>query len=144
MKYRQAVTADIPAFCRIEQAQPRAAQWTFADWQSELNHPASYVLCAQDAVDLVGFVAVRLSAGVCEIVNVAVSPVYCRHGIGQALLSQAISWVRAHGGERVTLEVGVTNLPAVHLYKKVGFTQVGTRRKFYNGNEDALILGLTL
>ena len=142
MKYRQAVLTDIPAFCRIEKAQPRAAQWTAEGWQTEILAGTSYVLCAEQEGAVIGFVALRLVADTCEILNVAVDPAYTRQGIGKALLQQAITWVTTRGARYVTLEVGRANLPAQRLYQQAGFKQIGERKKFYSEQEDALILGL--
>ena len=47
------------------------------------------------------------------------------------------------GVESIFLEVRVTNLPAIRLYKSVGFMEIGIRKGYYPGipsREDALIL----
>ena len=144
MKYRLAQSSDISSLCCLESKQPRAAQWNSAAWQTELADRSAYILCAQDEEEVVGFIALRLAAGVCEILNVAVAPSHNRQGVGQALLHQAVKWVKNQGGEQITLEVGATNMPALGLYQKMGFKQVGIRKNFYNGSEDALILALQL
>ena len=41
----------------------------------------------------------------------------------------------------ITLEVRVSNIPAINLYEKFGFSSVGVRKKYYqDNNEDALIM----
>jgi ribosomal-protein-alanine N-acetyltransferase len=43
----------------------------------------------------------------------------------------------------IFLEVRVSNMPAIHLYDKLGFNEIGLRRDYYpdsNGREDALVL----
>ena len=45
------------------------------------------------------------------------------------------------GAQRITLEVRVSNAVAQNLYRKYGFTVVGTRRRYYSdNNEDAYIM----
>ncbi len=140
MIYRPASLTDVKALEAIELVQPRCAGWKSAGWQSELKVPVSYVLCAEMTHQVVGFIALRFTLGVGEIVNIGVAPAYTRQGIGRALLQQVLSWVRARGGGHLSLEVGVTNLPAIRLYEQTGFVQVGLRRNFYPGPEDALVM----
>ena len=144
MIYRPAVAEDIAALVQLEHQQPRCAQWNSNDWKTELAEKSAYVLCAKTDGVLAGFVALRLAAGVCEMLNVGVCAAYQRQGIGLALLTHALSWVREHGGQTVTLEVGAQNAAAIGLYQKAGFTPVGVRKQFYDSGEDALIMGKTL
>lgn len=141
MKFRFALQTDIPALAEIEKCQPRCAGWGKTGWQGEISQPASCIWCAEENAQLVGFVALRLAAGMCEILNVGVSPEFVRRGVGTALLTQALAWVRTHGGQRVTLEVGAGNTAAVALYRKAGLAEIGRRKQFYSSGEDALIMG---
>ena len=144
MKYRQATLADYKDLGLLERQQPRAAQWGESGWKTELTNRAAYVLCAQKDDEIVGFVALRLAVDVGEILNVAVSPAYCRQHIGEELLRRCLAWASSRGVEQITLEVGAGNLPALCLYYKLGFVQVGVRKNFYQNNEDAFILKLSL
>ena len=144
MKYRIAQLADIPGFVAIEKSQPRCAQWTAQDWQTELADASAYVLCACEQDQVIGFVSLRLAGGVGEILNVGVLPEVTRQGVGFMLLDAVLEQARQRGGESLTLEVGKNNAPAVKLYQKAGFKQVGVRKNFYPNNEDALIMGRTL
>lgn len=144
MKFRFALQTDIPKLVAIEKRQPRCAGWGENGWQAELNQPAACIWCAEENARLMGFVALRLAAGMCEILNVGVSPEFVRRGVGTALLMQALAWVRTHGGQRVTLEVGAGNTAAVALYRKAGLTEIGRRKNFYSSGEDALLMGCDL
>ena len=142
--YRPAARTDIPGLVDIERQQPRCAQWGETGWTQELAEKSAYILCAQSGEKVVGFVALRLAADVCEVLNVGVAVASAQQGIGFSLLSQALAWVRAHGGKTVTLEVGAQNAAATHLYQKAGFTRLGMRKQFYASGEDAWIMGKTL
>ena len=144
MNYCVAVLTDVPALAAIEQAQPRCAQWGVKGWQTEMAEKAACIWCAREQNRLVGFVALRLVAGVGEILNVGVAPEFARRGIATALLKSALDWARTQGGKQLTLEVGSRNGPAIALYQKAGFKQVGVRKNFYADNEDALIMGSNL
>ena len=54
---------------------------------------------------------------------------------------------RQHDADTVMLEVRPSNEPALGLYQKHGFNEIGVRRNYYpanEGREDALILALSL
>ena len=52
---------------------------------------------------------------------------------------------RRDGCERITLEVRESNTPAISLYKKLGYVNVGIRRSFYkNPVENALLMDFIL
>ena len=44
----------------------------------------------------------------------------------------------------ITLEVNEQNIPAINLYKKFNFEQVGIRKKYYNNSQNAVIMTLKL
>ena len=47
--------------------------------------------------------------------------------------------------ERITLEVRESNTPAISLYKKLGYVNVGIRRSFYkNPVENSLLMDFIL
>lgn len=78
-----------------------------------------------------GFVLARAAAGEAEILTIAVSPDWQGHGLGRRLMDAVLS--RAHGDrvEAVFLEVDETNAPAIALYRRLGFYQVGGRPDYY-------------
>ena len=46
----------------------------------------------------------------------------------------------AEGVTDITLEVRVSNDPAIALYRSFGFEEAGVRRRYYQDGEDALIM----
>jgi GNAT superfamily N-acetyltransferase len=52
----------------------------------------------------------------------AVAEAHQRKGLGKALLTQALLAAQAQGVEFVELAVTAENIPAVHLYRRFGFT----------------------
>ena len=144
MTLRPAVALDAPRLAQIEEAQPMSAHWGEKGLAGEIIHPFAQVWCAEENGEVLGFLALRLAAGFCEILNLAVCPQACRRGIGFLLLSRAFAEVRARGGQTVTLEVNVRNIPAISLYQKAGLKETGRREKFYNDTDDALIMGAEL
>ncbi|MFN3384563.1 MAG: ribosomal protein S18-alanine N-acetyltransferase [Archaeoglobaceae archaeon] len=79
-----------------------------------------------------------------KIVSIAVKKEFRGHGIGEALLREAIERLRAIGKTKIALEVRVSNKPAQELYKKLGFRTVETIPGYYSDGEDAYYMVLTL
>ena len=80
-----------------------------------------------------------------QITNVAVHPEYRGQGLGLAIVQALIKHAKAERLASITLEVRVSNDPAISLYRKVGFVEVGRRKGFYTKpTEDALIMELKL
>lgn len=78
-----------------------------------------------------------------HIVNVATHPDYRRRGYGEMIVAGMADAARRSGAVLVTLEVRVSNRTAQNLYARLGFVEVGERRRYYNDNgEDALLMTL--
>ena len=115
--------------------------WPDAAVRSELNNPLSLWLAAMDGDTVIGYVGSQTVLGEADIMNVAVSPAYRRMGVAELLLSELQRRLAADGVYRLTLEVRQSNAPAIALYQKLGYGQVGCRPNYYHKpKEDALIL----
>jgi len=79
-----------------------------------------------------------------HIMNIAVREDLRSRGIGRALMEAMLKEGDGLGILYWTLEVRVSNAPALHLYEKTGFTSAGIRPGYYsNPKEDANILWLS-
>ena len=88
-----------------------------------------------------GFVDSQTLIGETDMMNVAVSPEARRRGIAQGLISALVEELKRRESHCLTLEVRASNIPAITLYEKLDFSQVGRRPNYYrNPKEDALIL----
>jgi ribosomal-protein-alanine N-acetyltransferase len=95
----------------------------------------------ESAQELVlGFVGLWLMMGEAHIVTLAVRESRRRRGLGELLLIRAVDVAMAHGQEVITLEVRRTNDAAISLYEKYGFSRAGLRRRYYENDEDAVIM----
>lgn len=65
----------------------------------------------------------RLSEEIGAIQNVAVVPDFRNRGLGRALVLGSLRGFRQSGVRRVTLEVTADNIPAVKLYRRIGFVE---------------------
>lgn len=115
--------------------------WSVNSIGSELNNPLSLWVVAMDGEQLAGYVGSQTVLGWADMMNLAVAPEYRRRGVGEELVEQLIARLIDNEVTCLTLEVRVSNLPAVALYQKLGFIQVGCRPNYYhNPKEDAWIL----
>jgi ribosomal-protein-alanine N-acetyltransferase len=53
---------------------------------------------------------------------------------------EALAAARARGAAAMFLEVAAGNTPALALYAREGFAEVGRRRRYYADGADALVL----
>ncbi|MEI2736042.1 MAG: GNAT family N-acetyltransferase [Rhodoblastus sp.] len=96
--------------------------------------------------DLSGFVLSRRAVDEAEILTIAVDPHARGSGIGTALLGGHLSRLSRLGVSTLFLEVDEANAPALALYRRFGFQQVGRRAAYYakadGARANALILKL--
>lgn len=115
--------------------------WSVRSITSELNNPLSLWFVAVNGEEVVGYVGSQSVLDEADMMNLAVSGLYRRQKIGENLVEILIENLKKRGVKSLSLEVRVSNEPAIRLYEKMGFVQVGRRPKYYaNPREDALIL----
>lgn len=136
---------DVDGVLAIEQAvQPYP--WSRGNFADALN---SGYLCYVDDVqgELRGFVVLMPGVGEAELLNIAVAAAHQRRGLGEKMLERICEIAAAQHLDRIFLEVRASNLPAIALYRRAGFGQVGLRRGYYRnaaGSEDALVMACEL
>ncbi len=115
--------------------------WPEAAITPELTNPLSYWLVAMDGENMAGYIGSQSVCGEADMMNVAVATEYRRQGIAQQLIEGLMAALKAKEVHSLALEVRASNAPAIALYGKLGFQQVGRRPNYYrNPKEDALIL----
>ena len=115
--------------------------WPKSMLEDELYNPnVSLVVAEGEDGSVLGYgeIGVVLDEGCLE--KIAVDPDYRRQGVAEAILSAFLRFGQAHLAF-LTLEVRASNAPAIALYEKLGFEQVGRRKNYYADlHEDALLL----
>lgn len=116
--------------------------WSKDSFMSELsNDLAKYFSVFNTDGQLIGYCGCWQILEEAHITNIAVSPDYRRKHIGEALLTTIIDECYRNMAKYITLEVRVSNTPAISLYEKYGFKSLGARKGYYqDNNEDALIM----
>ena len=115
--------------------------WSEASIASELNNRLSLWLVAVDNEKVIGYVGSQTVLGETDMMNIAVHPDHRGQGIATDLIVGLISALEQRGSHSLMLEVRVSNDPAISVYQKLGFDEVGRRKNYYRKpKEDALIL----
>ncbi|MBR6119787.1 MAG: ribosomal protein S18-alanine N-acetyltransferase [Oscillospiraceae bacterium] len=137
--------AHIGAIAALEAAH-FSAPWDEASIRAELENPLALWLAAVDESGAVlGYVGSQSCFEDADILNVCVAPEARRRGLAEALMRELETRLIPKGIEKITLEVRASNEPAIRLYEKLGYSQVGTRKNYYEKpREDALILQKSL
>ena len=118
-----------------------ADPWSEMSIASELRSIWSYWVVAVRDNEVVGYIGSQSSIDESDVMNVAVHPDWRRQGIAEQLIENLIGELKNRGSKALMLEVRASNAPAIALYEKLGFRQVGLRKNYYrNPKEDALIL----
>ena len=114
---------------------PETGNWAFADLERRRRRPwfsSEGLRMAWDGDDLAGFCWTKVpSSGAGEIYVIAVLPGYQGRGLGRALLLEGIRHM--HERDRApacVLYVDASNLPAVNMYRSMGFRHHHTDRSY--------------
>lgn len=107
------------------------------------NDSASFIVAEDEEGNVIGYAGLNVVLDEGYINNIVVEEAARRHGVASALLEVYCRFA-AVNLSFLTLEVRKSNAPAIALYEKHGFEQVGLRPGFYSRpREDALIMTRT-
>ena len=142
IKIKPMQKSDIDNIVAIEEKAYGNHHWSKESFLSELsNELAHYFSVFNEKDELIAYCGCWQILEEAHITNIAVSPEYRRNHIGEALLKTIIDDCYKNMVKFITLEVRVGNIAAIELYKKYGFKSLGTRKGYYqDNNEDALIM----
>ena len=77
------------------------------------------------------------------ISKIAIKSEYQKNGLGSKLMEYMMDDLNSLGYgeiETITLEVRISNIKAISLYKKFGFKEVNVKKNYYSDKEDALYM----
>lgn len=119
--------------------------WSKKAWLEEFQNPLSYcyvvkIMGEKNPEKIIGFICFRIVGEESELLNIGVHPKERLKGIGKGLMNFYIDYCKERGVRSFFLEVSVNNLSAFHLYQTFHYQIIGTRKKFYSGEVDALLM----
>ena len=102
--------------------------WSEKSVASELTNALSYWLVALEGDTVTGYIGSQTVMGETDMMNVGVHPDYRRQGIAERLILELVQGLKQEmESSCLTLEVRASNDPAIALYQKLDFQQVGLR-----------------
>lgn len=133
----------IPQVAALERA-CFSRPWSEESLQSELWNDSAVIIVAEgEDGSVLGYAGLQTVLDEGYITNVAVDNTYRRQGIADELIAAFVRFGQAKLAF-LTLEVRASNAPAIALYAKHGFVEVGRRKNYYDDpKEDALLMTLT-
>lgn len=133
---------DVDGVISIEQAAYGDHHWSRESFLSEINNElARYYALHTPEGEMVGYAGCWHILEEAHITTIAIAPDFRRRKYAEALLKRIIDDCYKEKIKYITLEVRVSNEPAIKLYTKYGFSSFGVRKGYYqDNNEDALIM----
>lgn len=140
MIIRQMQIDDLEQVMEIEN-EAFSVPWTMNGFFTFLIRNDTLFLVAEDNGEICGYAGIVMVPGDGDITNIAVKESRRGNGIGRMLVKELIKESEEQGVSRVFLEVRKTNAPAIGLYEKMGFAQIGIRKDYYEEpKEDAVLM----
>ena len=140
---RSLAYSDLPQVISIER-RAFPTPWSLAMFVLELSKPSGICLATLEDDRICGYLICSRYDTVWHIMNIAVDEPRRRVGIASELLERLFERADRPGAQ-YTLEVRLSNEPAIALYERFGFQSSGLRRGYYHDNkEDALIMWRTV
>lgn len=118
--------------------------WNYEIFKEELvNNNSSYLVLRYDN-EIVCFGGLKIILDTCDIMNIVTKKTHRNMGFAKLILNELINIAKEEKLKSITLEVNENNKPAIHLYKTFNFEQVGLRKKYYKGTDNAILMTLNI
>jgi len=140
IQIRRMTTKDVTAVVKIEN-EIFSEPWSADSFRIGLETKNDIYLVAEEDGEILGYCGLWGVIDEGQITNVAVAPGHRRRGVAEKMLRELMQQAAEADFTEFTLEVRVSNAPAIALYHKLGFHDEGIRKDFYaKPREDAIIM----
>ena len=133
---------DIEEVVKIEEEAYGEHHWSKSSFYDEMHNNLAKYYCAKTSDgEIVGYAGTWHILDEGHITTIAVKSSHLRQHIGEAIIVKILEDCYEEKIKYLTLEVRASNQAAIGLYTKYGFNSLGTRKGYYqDNNEDALIM----
>ncbi|WEO76713.1 tRNA (adenosine(37)-N6)-threonylcarbamoyltransferase complex transferase subunit TsaD [Cryobacterium sp. SO2] len=147
---RRATADDVDAIMLLETHIFENDAWSTEMMARDVADPGCYYLVAfppdsPEHIVAYGGLQAALRSPESDIQTIAVAEVARGRGLGRVLMLSLITEARKRGARETFLEVRADNPGAQHLYRSLGFEDLGVRRGYYQpDNVDAIVMRLPI
>lgn len=142
-KIKRMTPDDVDAVMKIEELAYPNHHWSKDSFYSEISNKLAHYYCVveADSNKILAYIGYWQILEEAHITTLAVHPDYRRHQLAHILLMTLVDDCYKQMIKYITLEVRESNVAAISLYEKFGFTSIGVRKNYYQDNgENALIM----
>lgn len=140
LAYRPLDAAHVDDVERLERQTMGGDAWSASLVADELPRADRTWWAAFAGEALAGYCGGWVVDGQVQVLKIAVDPAYRRRGIAAELLALVAADARDLGASEMTLEVRASNAGAQTFYERMGLRAIGTRPRYYQDREDAVIM----
>lgn len=135
---------DIKEIDFIEQVSFKSP-WEVQSFRRELKeNQFAYYLAAHYENKVIGYIGSWIFLNEAHITTLAVHPDFRKKGVGELILNNFLKDCLNKKVKGVILEVRESNSAARNLYKKFGFKEISKRTRYYEFQEDAVVMRLLI
>ena len=146
-RIRPMTPTDLDRVMEIAASLPSAPHWPRTAYLAALDAASAppRVALVADSDGVIGFTVASLLPPEAELELIAVAPQAQRRGVAGRLFSALAKELYTAQVFGIMLEVRASNLPAIGLYRRLGFVETGRRKRYYHDPvEDAVQMRLKL
>jgi ribosomal-protein-alanine N-acetyltransferase len=147
VRIRRAALSDLDGMELVEAASFEVNRFERGVLRVLLTENEFHTWVAEIEDDIVGYASIiDKEEGPARLLSIAVIPERRGEGVARALMERVKDHALGTRKKRLTLEVRISNVPAINLYLSEGFTIKGMLKDYYSrgrrGPEDALYMVL--
>ena len=133
---------DVEEVFNIEKLIHPQHHWSKDSFFNEIANNLARYFCVKDTNNkILAFIGFWVILEEAHITTLGTHPDFRNNQLAQTLLIQCIKTCYKEMVKYITLEVRESNVPAINLYEKFGFSSIGMRKNYYQDNgENAIIM----
>lgn len=139
MKFRAAKKSDIPHLVSLENSSFDSDQLTERNFKYFIDLSHGEVLVQEVGGEIAGYGVILFHKGtaLARLYSLAIDKKHRGKGLGKKLLLKLEQLAKESGSTYLRLEVKVTNVGAIALYKSCGYRKFALKKDYYQDHEDA-------